>query len=130
MLENLQSQYPGRPLAIALVPRVRNLELGTTVDGQDHPVTIGHEIDLYLLMRHCKRSVFLIPCNWYKEHYQSDQPGRVIYVDDGVLSFEVLEIVNDKTIKVRAVNNGKISSHKVFIYQVTDVDLPGLVWKR
>jgi pyruvate kinase len=52
--------------------------------------------------------------------------GRVIFVDDGVLSFEVLDVIDDKTIRVRAVNNGKISSRKGVNLPKTDVDLPAL----
>jgi len=53
-------------------------------------------------------------------------PGRIIFVDDGVLAFEVLEIVDDKNIRTRAVNNGKISSKKGVNLPNTDVDLPAL----
>jgi pyruvate kinase len=54
------------------------------------------------------------------------EPGRIIYVDDGVLAFDVLEIVDDKTVKVRARNNGSISSKKGVNLPNTDVDLPAL----
>lgn len=54
------------------------------------------------------------------------EPGRIIYVDDGVLAFEVLEIVDDKNIKARARNNGFISSKKGVNLPNTDVDLPAL----
>lgn len=54
------------------------------------------------------------------------EPGRVIYVDDGVLAFEVLEIVDEKNIKARARNNGYISSRKGVNLPNTDVDLPAL----
>lgn len=54
------------------------------------------------------------------------EPGRTIYVDDGVLAFEVLEIVDDKTLRCRAINNGKISSRKGVNLPKTDVDLPAL----
>ncbi len=53
-------------------------------------------------------------------------PGRIIYVDDGVLAFDVLEIVDEQTIKVRARNNGCISSRKGVNLPNTDVDLPAL----
>ena len=54
------------------------------------------------------------------------QPGRIIYVDDGVLAFDVLEIVDDKTVKVQCRNNGCISSRKGVNLPNTDVDLPAL----
>jgi pyruvate kinase len=52
--------------------------------------------------------------------------GKLIYVDDGVLSFEVLEIVDDTTIRVKCLNHGVISSKKGVNLPGTDVDLPAL----
>jgi pyruvate kinase len=52
--------------------------------------------------------------------------GKIVYVDDGVLSFEVTAIVDSKTIKVKCLNNGKISSKKGVNLPKTDVDLPPL----
>lgn len=62
----------------------------------------------------------------YKNITKVIQPGRIIYVDDGVLSFDVLEIVDDKNVRVRCRNNGKISSKKGVNLPNTDVDLPAL----
>lgn len=62
----------------------------------------------------------------YKNITKVIQPGRIIYVDDGVLAFDVLEIVDEQTIKVRARNNGFISSRKGVNLPNTDVDLPAL----
>lgn len=62
----------------------------------------------------------------YKNITKVIEPGRVIYVDDGVLAFDVLEIKDDQTIEVRARNNGFISSKKGVNLPNTDVDLPAL----
>jgi len=62
----------------------------------------------------------------YKNITKVIEPGRIIYVDDGVLAFDVLKIVDDKTILARARNNGKISSKKGVNLPNTDVDLPAL----
>ena len=62
----------------------------------------------------------------YKNITKVIEPGRIIYVDDGVLAFDVLEIVDDKNIKARARNNGYISSRKGVNLPNTDVDLPAL----
>jgi pyruvate kinase len=47
-------------------------------------------------------------------------------VDDGIQSFEVLKVVDDKTLRVRALNNGQIASKKGVNLPGTDVDLPAL----
>jgi pyruvate kinase len=62
----------------------------------------------------------------YKNITKVIQPGRVIYVDDGVLAFDVLEIKDEKNIRVRCRNNGYISSKKGVNLPNTDVDLPAL----
>ena len=62
----------------------------------------------------------------YKNITKVIQKGRTIYIDDGVLGFEVLEVVDDKTIRCRCINNGKISSKKGVNLPKTDVDLPAL----
>lgn len=62
----------------------------------------------------------------YKNITKVIETGRTIYVDDGVLSFEVLKVVDDKTIKAKCLNNGKISSRKGVNLPKTDVDLPPL----
>jgi pyruvate kinase len=54
------------------------------------------------------------------------EKGRIIYVDDGVLSFKVLDIIDERTIRVQAVNKGNISSRKGVNLPKTDVDLPAL----
>lgn len=62
----------------------------------------------------------------YKNITKVIKRGRVIYVDDGVLAFDVLEVKDDKTIECRARNNGFISSKKGVNLPNTDVDLPAL----
>jgi pyruvate kinase len=52
--------------------------------------------------------------------------GKLIYVDDGVLSFEVLEVIDDKTLRVKCLNNGSVCSKKGVNLPGTDVDLPAL----
>lgn len=62
----------------------------------------------------------------YKNITKVIEKGRVVYVDDGVLSFEVLDIPDEKTVRVKCLNNGKISSRKGVNLPKTDVDLPAL----
>lgn len=62
----------------------------------------------------------------YKNITKVIEAGRTIYVDDGILAFEVLKVVDEKTLHCRCINNGKISSKKGVNLPKTDVDLPAL----
>ena len=62
----------------------------------------------------------------YKNITKVIEAGRTIYVDDGVLAFEVIKVTDEKTVHVRCINNGKISSRKGVNLPKTDVDLPAL----
>ena len=62
----------------------------------------------------------------YKNITKVIEVGRTIYVDDGILAFEVLKIVDEKTLRCRCINNGRISSKKGVNLPKTDVDLPAL----
>jgi pyruvate kinase len=50
----------------------------------------------------------------------------VIYVDDGVLAFDVISVKDEKTLEVRCRNHGFISSKKGVNLPNTDIDLPAL----
>lgn len=52
-------------------------------------------------------------------------PGRLIYVDDGILSLQVIGIEGPH-VRVRCINNGTISSRKGVNLPKTPVDLPAL----
>lgn len=62
----------------------------------------------------------------YKNITKVIEKGRTVYVDDGILAFEVLDIVDEKTLRCKCINNGKISSKKGVNLPKTDVDLPAL----
>lgn len=55
-------------------------------------------------------------------------PGNPIYVDDGILSFNVIS-VNGTTLEVESVNSGTLSSKKGVNLPGTDVDLPAISQK-
>ena len=52
-------------------------------------------------------------------------PGKLIYVDDGILSLLVLSI-DGPNVRVRALNSGNVSSRKGMNLPKTEVDLPAL----
>src|ERR1700712_4630672 len=62
----------------------------------------------------------------YKNITKVIDAGKLIYVDDGIQSFEVLKVVDDKTLRVKALNNGQISSRTGVNLPGTDGDLPAL----
>src|SRR5947208_16787247 len=61
----------------------------------------------------------------YKNITKIIEVDKYIYVDDGSLSFKVLE-VHDDHIKVRAMNKGKLCSKKGVNFPSTNVDLPAV----
>lgn len=124
--KKLEEVYRGRPLAIALDTKGPEIRTGTTVNDEDFPISANHEMifstdEAYKLK--CDDKVMYID---YKNITKVITKGRVIYVDDGVLLFEVQEVVDEQTLKVKAINNGKICSHKGVNLPGTDVDLPAL----
>lgn len=118
--------YPGRPLAIALDTKGPEIRTGTTTDNIDYPIGANHEMTFTTDEAFSKKSDDKIMYIDYKNITKVIDVGRIIYVDDGVLSFEVLEVVDDKTLRVKSVNAGKVCSHKGVNLPGTDVDLPAL----
>ncbi|KAL1860644.1 hypothetical protein VTK73DRAFT_7228 [Phialemonium thermophilum] len=121
-----EKAMPGRQLAIALDTKGPEIRTGNTKNDQDIPLSAG------TIMNFTTDEKYATACDTenmyvdYKNITKVIAPGRTIYVDDGILAFEVLEIVDSKTIKVRAKNNGFISSKKGVNLPNTDVDLPAL----
>jgi pyruvate kinase len=116
----------GRQVAIALDTKGPEIRTGNTTDDADLPISAGDIINITTDEQYatsCSTENMYVD---YKNITKVIEPGRVIYVDDGVLAFEVLEIVDEKNIKARARNNGYISSRKGVNLPNTDVDLPAL----
>ncbi|KAF2751754.1 pyruvate kinase [Sporormia fimetaria CBS 119925] len=121
-----EATQAGRPLAIALDTKGPEIRTGNTVDDQDIPISAGDVINITTDDAYATKSDNKNMYVDYKNITKVIQPGRIIYVDDGVLSFKVLEIVDDQTLKCECVNNGKISSKKGVNLPKTNVDLPPL----
>ena len=116
----------GRPLAIALDTKGPEIRTGNTVGDVDIPISAGTEMTITTneeYATNCDDKIMYID---YKNLPKVIEKGRIIYVDDGVLSFEVLDIPDGQTVKVKCLNNGKISSKKGVNLPRTDVDLPPL----
>jgi pyruvate kinase len=116
----------GRQLAIALDTKGPEIRTGNTVGDIDIPISAGTEMNFTTdpkFATSCDDKNMYVD---YKNITKVIEPGRIIYVDDGVLAFDVLKIVDSQTVRVRARNNGKISSKKGVNLPNTDVDLPAL----
>ncbi|KAK0714395.1 pyruvate kinase [Apiosordaria backusii] len=116
----------GRQIAIALDTKGPEIRTGNTVGDADLPISAGTILNITTDDQYATSCTTENMYVDYKNITKVISPGRVIYVDDGVLAFDVLEIVDDKTIKVQARNNGYISSRKGVNLPNTDVDLPAL----
>ncbi|KAJ8661345.1 pyruvate kinase [Lichtheimia ornata] len=117
--------YPGRPVAIALDNKGPEIRTGNMRDNVECPISAGHEMIFSVNEEYkdiCDDKVMYVD---YKNLPKVIEVGKLIYVDDGVLSFEVLE-VNGEDIRVKARNSGKLCAHKGVNLPGTDVDLPAL----
>ncbi|EZF24349.1 pyruvate kinase [Trichophyton rubrum D6] len=116
----------GRPLAIALDTKGPEIRTGNTPGDKDIPIKEGTELNITTDDQYATCSDDKNMYVDYKNITKVISKGRLVYVDDGVLSFEVLDIVDDKTLRVKCLNNGNISSKKGVNLPGTDVDLPAL----
>ncbi|CAG8603434.1 9636_t:CDS:10, partial [Gigaspora rosea] len=119
--------HPGRPVAIALDTKGPEIRTGLMRDNVEVwiPISSGHEMIFSTDEKYaeaCDSNVMYID---YKNLPKVIEVGKTIYVDDGVLSFEVLEVHEDY-VKVRAVNSGKLCSKKGVNLPDTNVDLPAV----
>ncbi|KAK3719491.1 Pyruvate kinase [Vermiconidia calcicola] len=121
-----EKEMAGRPVAIALDTKGPEIRTGNTPGDEDIPISAGTEINITTDDKYATASDNKNMYVDYKNITKVIEKGRIIYVDDGVLAFEVLDIVDDKTLKCRTINNGKISSKKGVNLPKTDVDLPPL----
>ncbi|ORX54501.1 pyruvate kinase [Hesseltinella vesiculosa] len=119
------AKRPDRVIGIALDTKGPEIRTGNMRDNKDLPIKKGHQMifstdDKYATV--CDDKVMYVD---YKNLPKVMDVGKVIYVDDGVLSFEVLEKAKDH-VKVQALNNGTLSSKKGVNLPKTSVDLPAL----
>ncbi|KAJ6256834.1 Pyruvate kinase [Drechslerella dactyloides] len=121
-----ERQFSDRPLAIALDTKGPEIRTGNTVGDQDYPIAAGAEINITTDEKYMTASDDKNMYVDYRNITKVIEVDRVIYVDDGVLSFRVKKIVDSENILCECLNNGKISSKKGVNLPNTDVDLPAL----
>ncbi|WVO17326.1 pyruvate kinase [Cryptococcus depauperatus] len=110
----------GRPIAIALDTKGPEIRTGLMKDDTDVPIPAGHEF-------------WVTTDKAFAEAGTAEQiyvdyvtaPGKLIYVDDGILSLQVINVEGEK-IRVKSLNSGVLSSRKGVNLPKTAVDLPAL----
>ncbi|KAJ1761913.1 Pyruvate kinase [Coemansia sp. RSA 2523] len=117
--------FIGRPVAIALDTKGPEIRTGNTKDGADIPFKIGHEMLFSLDPKHAKEGTAEVLYIDYPNLSQVVAPGRTIYMDDGIMAFEVLECL-ENAVRVVARTDGSLSSHKGINLPGSNVDLPAL----
>ncbi|KAI6162100.1 pyruvate kinase [Pisolithus thermaeus] len=116
---------PGRPVAIALDTKGPEIRTGIMKDGRDIPIKAGHEFIISTDDKYSESCDDKILWLDYKNLSKVTSPGKLIYIDDGILSLLVLSI-DGPIVRVRALNNGTLSSRKGVNLPKTNVDLPAL----
>ncbi|KAJ1866377.1 Pyruvate kinase [Coemansia sp. RSA 989] len=120
-----EAVYKGRPVAIALDTKGPEIRTGNTKDGVDIPFKIGHEMVFSMDPKYAKEGSLEVLYVDYPNLHKVVAPGRTIYMDDGIMAFEVLECL-DNAVRVVARTDGALSSHKGINLPGSNVDLPAL----
>ncbi|GAA5876804.1 hypothetical protein JCM8547_003170 [Rhodosporidiobolus lusitaniae] len=118
----------GRPVAIALDTKGPEIRTGNMLNDADIKINAGHRMIFSTNPEYadkCDDKVLYVD---YQNLPKVIEKGKPIYVDDGILSFNVLSINGDE-LEVEAVNNGTLSSRKGVNLPGTDVDLPAISQK-
>ncbi|KAF6012467.1 Pyruvate kinase [Brettanomyces bruxellensis] len=118
--------YAGRPLALALDTKGPEIRTGLTIGGKDYPYKAGETLTFTTDDKYAEKCDSKLVYVDYKNLTKVIKVGKIIFVDDGIQSFEVEEIVDDKTLKVKSLNSGNVSSKKGVNLPNTPVDLPAL----
>eukprot|EP01134_Creolimax_fragrantissima_P005617 CFRG5617T1 len=128
LIKNLRescAKLAGPPVAIALDTKGPEIRTGILKDG-DYTVQIGDIIELM-----CGQEEWFdkgTPARQYVDYKNFGKvvkKGDTVYIDDGLLSFIVVE-TNEHTVKIEACNSGIIGSRKGCNLPNVDVDLPSL----
>ncbi|KAI0067803.1 pyruvate kinase [Artomyces pyxidatus] len=115
----------GRPVAIALDTKGPEIRTGLMRNGQDVPISAGHEFIVTTDTKYAEACDDKFMFVDYVNLPKVTAPGKLIYVDDGILSLLVLSI-DGSNVHVRTLNNGTLSSRKGVNLPKTPVDLPAL----
>ncbi|WFD32675.1 pyruvate kinase [Malassezia sp. CBS 17886] len=124
-VHQVEREAPGRPLAIALDTKGPEMRTGAMVDGEDQEVKAGNEFFVTTNPAYADKSTSEYLYIDYERLPQKVQSGRTIYIDDGILALKVLSI-DGQYVRVRAINDGTLSSRKGVNLPLAEVDLPAV----
>ncbi|ORY31261.1 pyruvate kinase [Naematelia encephala] len=115
----------GRPIAIALDTKGPEIRTGLMTNDTDVPIGAGHEFWVTTDKAYAEAGTSEYLYMDYANIVKVTAPGKLIYVDDGILSLQVISIDGDK-LRVKSLNAGTLSSRKGVNLPKTPVDLPAL----
>lgn len=101
----------GRPVAIALDTKGPEIRTGRMKNDAEIKIPQGHIMTLTTNDAYKDAGDETIVYIDYKQLAKSTDIGKFIYIDDGQLRFEVLEI-NGDNVKVKALNSWALSNNK------------------
>ncbi|KAK1923235.1 pyruvate kinase [Papiliotrema laurentii] len=114
-----------RPIAIALDTKGPEIRTGLMKDDKDIPIEAGHEFWVTVDPAYAEAGTAEQIYMDYTNIVKVTAPGKLIYVDDGILSLSVLS-VEENRLRVKSLNSGTLSSRKGVNLPKTPVDLPAL----
>ncbi|KAI8866105.1 PK-domain-containing protein [Ramicandelaber brevisporus] len=121
VVANVRKSYadtPGRPIAIALDTKGPEIRTGNMVNDVDVPIEAGHEMVFTVDPQYSDKGTAERMYIDYTNLPKVVDIGKKIYVDDGILSFKVLE-KGDDYVKVKAINaaraSKRVSKRVVFV---------------
>ncbi|KAI9637100.1 pyruvate kinase [Dioszegia hungarica] len=115
----------GRPIAIALDTKGPEIRTGLMANDQDVPITAGHEFIISTDKADAESGSAEKIYMDYPNLPKVTSPGKTIFVDDGILSLQVVAI-EGTSLRVKSLNSGTLSSRKGVNLPKTPVDLPAL----
>jgi len=120
-----QKQVPHTPLAIALDTKGPEIRMGQTKNDEEITLEKGNEV--IVTTDDSRKTDGDIHTFWvdYKNMPKVVPIGGLIFVDDGLISLEVIG-KTDVYLRTKILNTGKLSSRKGLNLPNIDVDLPAL----
>ncbi|KAJ3369019.1 Pyruvate kinase [Allomyces arbusculus] len=129
VIQNARESFktlPGRPCAIALDTKGPEIRTGNVKDGGKVTYKTGQVITITNnpeFAENVNESTLYVD---YPSLTKSLVVGRHIFVEDGNITFEVVEIIDAHSLKAKALNTHTLTSRKNVNLPGTDVDLPAV----